>query len=117
MPSGSLPTVRQRSLSPVRKSSCVSETYHASNSVTVFQGDCIDLLSQIPNGTAQLLVTSPPYNIGKEYERRMDVESYVRFQEKVIKESVRILAQDGSLCWQVGNFVDSGQHNQVAFVA
>ena len=108
MPIRSSPIARKRSLSPSLSSSCVSGKYSPANIATVFQGDCIDLLSQIPNRTAQLVVTSPPYNIGKEYERRTDVASYVRFQEQVIKECVRILADDGSLCWQVGNFVDSG---------
>ena len=35
--------------------------------VVVFAGDCLELLATIPDQTVQLAVTSPPYNIGKEY--------------------------------------------------
>jgi len=44
--------------------------YHPDNVVTFFQGDCMELLAQIPDGAAKLVVTSPPYNIGKPYEKR-----------------------------------------------
>ena len=63
----------------------------------------------MPNGSADLVVTSPPYNLGKEYERRLDLDSYLEQQSKVIHECVRILSQRGNICWQVGNFVDRGE--------
>ena len=44
--------------------------FQESNDATLYLGDCIDLLKQIPNESVQLVVTSPPYNIGKEYEKR-----------------------------------------------
>lgn len=74
----------------------------------VYPGDCLELLSQIPDETVQLVVTSPPYNIGKEYEKRLKIETYVEQQEKVIAECVRTLKPEGSICWQVGNYVDKG---------
>ena len=70
--------------------------------------DCMDLLRAIPNGKVSLVVTSPPYNIGKEYEKKKTVQAYLEWQEKVIKECHRTLADDGSICWQVGNYVDNG---------
>jgi adenine-specific DNA-methyltransferase len=57
----------------------------------------------------QLIVTSPPYNIGKAYERRHALEDYVAQQSQVISECVRLLGPHGSLCWQVGNHVDDGE--------
>lgn len=78
------------------------------NDVTLFHGDCMNLLKQIPDETAQLVITSPPYNIGKEYEKKEKLNKYLTFQEKVIKESFRILKPSGSICWQVGNFVENG---------
>lgn len=69
-------------------------------------GDCLQFLAGLPDGFARLIVTSPPYNIGKQYERRIRLEDYLADQARVIKECVRVLADDGSLCWQVGNFVD-----------
>lgn len=77
--------------------------------VTLYLGDCLDFLREIPDGAARLVVTSPPYNIGKAYERHLDLDTYLRVQAKVIAECVRILADDGSLCWQVGNHVRNGE--------
>lgn len=72
-------------------------------------GDTYDFLNGIPNNTAMLIVTSPPYNIGKEYETKTSIESYLKQQEPVIDKLVRILKQEGSLCWQVGNFVENSE--------
>ena len=74
----------------------------------VYHGDCRELLRQLPSETIQLVVTSPPYNLGKEYESRLDLEVYLAQQREVIAECVRLLHPRGSLCWQVGNYVDRG---------
>ena len=62
----------------------------------IFPGSCLELLTQIPESTMQLVVTSPPYNLGKEYERRQSLEAYLDFQETVIRECVRVLKDTGS---------------------
>ncbi|MEW6660808.1 MAG: DNA-methyltransferase [Bacillota bacterium] len=77
--------------------------------VRIYNGDCMDMLSSIPDGAARLVVTSPPYNIGKSYETRTEIEKYLEQQKAVITECVRILANDGSICWQVGNYVENGE--------
>lgn len=56
-----------------------------------------------------LIVTSPPYNIGKAYERRTSLEVYIEQQAATIAEAVRLLNPNGSICWQVGNHVDDGE--------
>lgn len=75
----------------------------------IFNGDCLDMLKTIPDQSVKLVVTSPPYNIGKKYEKRLPIDTYIEFQQKVISECVRILRDDGSICWQVGNYVDNGK--------
>lgn len=94
-------------VSPLRGTK-VADHYDPSANAVIFQGNCIDLLSQIPDGRLQLVVTSPPYNIGKEYERRLHLDHYIHQQAKVIAECVRALSDQGSICWQVGNHVDNG---------
>lgn len=79
------------------------------NKITLFQGDCMQLLKQIPDNSINLVVTSPPYNIGKEYEKKADIKAYYRWQARVIKECYRVLKDDGHICWQVGNYVDNGE--------
>jgi adenine-specific DNA-methyltransferase len=75
--------------------------------IVVYPGDCLNLLKQIPDGVLQLIVTSPPYNIGKEYERKLKLDLYVEQQASVIKECVRTLSDRGSICWQVGNYIEN----------
>ncbi len=79
--------------------------YDAEAELTFFHGDRLHLLREIPDGAARLIVTSPPYNIGKRYERRLAFEHYLEQQEQTLKECVRTLAENGSLCWQVGNHI------------
>jgi len=75
----------------------------------LFQGDCLKLLSKVPDKFVKLVVTSPPYNVGKSYEQKLSMDEYIKQQSKVIKESVRILDDKGSICWQVGNYVNNGE--------
>ncbi len=86
----------------------ISHSFHPSKDAVVYHGDCLDLFKAIPDESIQLIVTSPPYNIGKEYEKKLRLEKYLSQQKKVIKECVRILSNQGSICWQVGNYVDKG---------
>ena len=41
--------------------------FSSSERIIVYPGDCLSFLKTIPDNTLQLVVTSPPYNIGKEY--------------------------------------------------
>ncbi len=86
----------------------ISDSFSTNEQVVLFAGDCLDLLATIPDNSLQLVVTSPPYNIGKEYEKRMKLDEYLDQQAKVIQESDRCLSANGSICWQVGNYVDNG---------
>lgn len=76
--------------------------------IVVFPGDCLEFLRGIPDETFQLVVTSPPYNLGKEYEKRVQLDHYVEQQRQVIRECVRVTKLTGSICWEVGNYVDNG---------
>ncbi len=87
----------------------VASKFGIDNRVTVYHGDCLELLASIPDESVGLVVTSPPYNIGKSYERKVSLEAYTRFQSNVLRECARILSSTGSVCWQVGNYVDSGE--------
>ena len=75
----------------------------------LFEGDCLDLLPQVPDGFVKLIITSPPYNLGKPYEKRLNMSEYLAQQRRVIEECVRVLDDTGSLCWQVGNYVRNGE--------
>lgn len=74
-----------------------------------WQGDTLAFLKSLPMAELfDMVVTSPPYNIGKSYEKRQSLEDYMRWQTEIIAEIVPRLKSTGSICWQVGNFVDNG---------
>jgi len=77
--------------------------------LVLYHADVDDFLATIPDKTVSLIVTSPPYNLGKEYENRIAIEDYLEAQSQTITQLCRVLKDDGSICWQVGNFVDDGE--------
>lgn len=68
----------------------------------IYHGDCMELLSRIPAGSARLTVTSPPYNIGKEYESRMDLSDYICWCENWIKLIHTATSADGAFWLNLG---------------
>lgn len=97
----------QKSLPLEDKKVILNPTYVEDFDLLLSHNDVLAFLRTIPDETAQLVVSSPPYNIGKPYEERKKLDEYLEWQYKVLKECVRILRGHGSLCWEVGNHVDS----------
>jgi adenine-specific DNA-methyltransferase len=87
----------------------IPSSFSLKNEVTLYHGDCLEFLQTIPDESIQLVVTSPPYNIGKEYEDVLDIGVYKTQQRQVIEECVRVLKPEGSICWEAGNYVSSGE--------
>lgn len=76
----------------------------------IWRGDSEAFLAGLPEEPLfDLVATSPPYNIGKPYESKGALSDYLEWQERIIDLIIPRLKDDGSLCWQVGNFVDNGQ--------
>ena len=74
----------------------------------VYNGDCLEHLKSLPDGCIDLLVSSPPYNLGKEYESKRALEVYLQEQAVVLGECHRVLKDTGSLFWQVGSYSNKG---------
>ncbi|NCQ18807.1 MAG: site-specific DNA-methyltransferase [Ignavibacteria bacterium CG_4_8_14_3_um_filter_37_9] len=68
-----------------------------------------EALGNYENEKFDLIITSPPYNIGKSYEAKQSIEQYLETQEIIIEKLLRVLSSRGSICWQVGNYVDKGE--------
>ncbi|MBL9085518.1 MAG: site-specific DNA-methyltransferase [Planctomycetia bacterium] len=75
---------------------------------TLYQGNCLDLLRSLPDASIDLVVSSPPYNLGKEYEAKRALSVYLDEQTAVLRECARVLKATGSIFWQVGAFADAG---------
>lgn len=69
--------------------------------------DALAFLKELPDESVKLVITSPPYNIGKEYETVTSLEKYLENLRPVLEELVRVLARDGSICWETGNYIDN----------
>ena len=87
----------------------ISGNYSGDSKIVLRVGDVFDFLDEIPSGSMMLIITSPPYNIGKEYETKVSIEKYLKTQESVIEKLVRVLHPNGSICWEVGNYVNNGE--------
>jgi DNA modification methylase len=100
--------MHQLSLLPEIKKN-VSDSFSESADVVFSQGDSLEILKNCPDNFATLIITSPPYNIGKEYETQTKLEHYLEQIQPILKEIVRVLSPSGSLCWQVGNYVEKSE--------
>lgn len=89
------------------------EIYNNDNRVTLHLGDCEEFLNTLENETIQLIVTSPPYNVGKDYEKKIPFEEYLEWQDNIIALCIDKLKPNGSICWQVGNYIDKKNKNEV----
>ena len=72
----------------------------------IWHGPAESFLETLPKEQLfDLVVTSPPYNIGKEYETRLELAKYLEWQADVLGLIVPRLKANASICWQVGNYV------------
>ena len=66
------------------------------------EGDCVEIMRAMPAASINLVVTSPPYNIQKEYENKLSLEEYESEVRKWLSEIPRTLADDGATWINVG---------------
>lgn len=76
------------------------------NEYVYLRQDALEFLKAQPTGSIRLIITSPPYNIGKEYETTTSLAEYLENLRPIIAEMYRVLADNGSICWEVGNYLD-----------
>lgn len=74
----------------------------------IYHGDCRNLLKSLPDNFVDLVITSPPYCIGKPYESATTTKEFVSMHEEILPEIVRVTRPGGSICWQVGYHVTAG---------
>ncbi|MHB8855263.1 MAG: DNA-methyltransferase [Bellilinea sp.] len=77
--------------------------------MVMYYGTAIDFMKSIPEKSVKLIVASPPYNTGKEYEENIPIIDYMQEQKEIIPLMYNILEDSGSICWQVGNYVRNGE--------
>lgn len=70
--------------------------------VLLYEGDCLELIPRISDRAVHLTVTSPPYNIGKEYETQRDVGNYIDWCASWIHELHRVTTPEGAFWLNLG---------------
>jgi modification methylase len=68
----------------------------------IFCSSC-ERMSELPDGSVHLMVTSPPYNVGKEYDANLTLEEYLAFLQRAWREVMRVLVDGGRMCINVAN--------------
>lgn len=62
-----------------------------------------EAMSELPDNSVHLMVTSPPYNVGKEYDENLSLKEYRELLKRVFKETHRVLVPGGRACINVAN--------------
>jgi len=76
---------------------------------SLWRWDVAHLLDKMPEQPLfDLVLTSPPYNLGKEYEEKSGIEQYLKWQTEIITKLLPRVKLTGSICWQTGNYVENG---------
>ena len=84
----------------------IQKRFKETNRVTLFNGDCMDLMRKLPDKSVDLVVTSPPYCMGKAYENpHDDIETFRQQHISLFNDLYRIVKPGGNICWQVGYHV------------
>ncbi len=60
-------------------------------------------MTDLPDSSIHLMVTSPPYNVGKEYDRDLTLDEYREFLKRVWAETKRVLIDGGRCCINIAN--------------
>lgn len=88
--------------SAVLKVCYVENTINRKNINKVFCGSS-EKMAALPDDSVHLMVTSPPYNVGKQYDRDLSLEDYLGLLGRVFKETYRVLVPGGRACVNVAN--------------
>ena len=75
----------------------------------IHKGDTLKFLESIDT-KVDLVVSSPPYNIGRGKEKRKSLDLYIDYQTKVLEQCHRLLKPNGSIFWEVGSYTDETGH-------
>lgn len=75
----------------------------------IWHGSADRYLANIQPNSVDLIVTSPPYFVGKEYDTSSSVTDFTGELRLVLPSMLRALKPGGSICWQVGNHVQNGR--------
>ena len=80
----------------------LGKPYFENKDFLLYNGDCTELMSKLPPNLINTTITSPPYNIGKEYEKIMTVDDYINWCSSWIEQIYNLTKKDGALLLNLG---------------
>ena len=83
--------------------------FNMKKSYQIRQWDSFELINKIKNNSIDLVITSPPYNIGKVYEKKNQLEKYLEPYKQFAKTLFQKISPTWSVCRQVGNYIEKGE--------
>lgn len=87
----------------------IRSSYSDDAELVLAQGDSEQILKTVPDNRVKLIISSPPYNLGKVYETATELDEYLKALDPIVDQLIRVLSPEGSLCWQVGNYVEKSE--------
>lgn len=91
------------------KNYLIASVFHPDEQIVLRTQDALAELQKLPANTFKLIISSPPYNLGKEYEKQTNLTNYLNWQTEILTEVSRVVMDEGSIVWQVGNYVKEGE--------
>ncbi len=71
----------------------------------VLKKEALQFLSDLEPESVDLVVSSPPYFMGKEYDTSHNISDFIAIHETLVEQLVRVVKPGGSICWQIGHHV------------
>ncbi len=87
--------------------------YYENENCLLYHMDCLEAMKRLPNEIIQLTVTSPPYNIGKEYENVLPLEKYLSWCQEWMAETHRVTKENGAFWLNLGYIEVEGKGKAV----
>jgi len=95
--------------------------FQKGDEVVLYQGDAVQVLKELPESFVDLIVTSPPYNVGKEYgdsvDDRKSYEEYLKFARSWLEGAYRVLKHGGRIAVNVPSCVQQSTKSKYAYMA
>jgi len=83
--------------------------------VILYNGDCLQLIKELPSNIIDLTITSPPYCMGKDYDKSRNIDDFIKQHKIILPEIIRLTKTGGNICWQVGYHVKNGIINPLDY--
>jgi modification methylase len=83
-------------------------TTQSSKTVQLIKGNCLDIMKEMSDNSIDLIITSPPYFVKKEYEKKVTYEEYCELIQTVLLETNRLLKPGAYAVYNFGDYFNSG---------